>query len=148
MLISFFIAAGLVLALVILRAYSSGEDHARYLAKAELARFQEEAPGEALSKLSEDEFIDYFEWLRKRRFWIYLAGFSGLALPATFFVMSILSFVKLKMDPGPWMWGFIAIFVLVATWTGAAAATLYYYRVRRDASLAHKLEKWERLRKR
>ena len=144
MLVSFFIAAGLVLAVVILRAYSSGEDHARYLAKAELARFQDDMPGEPIAQLSEDDFIRYFEWLRKRRFWIFMAGFVAMAVPATIFVMSVLGFVKLKMDPGPWMWGFLAIFVLVGTWTGSAAATLYLYRVKRDASLMRNLKTWKK----
>lgn len=145
MLISFLIAAGLVLILVILRAYSFGEDTARYLAKAELDRFQTEMPSEEICKLPEDEFINYFEWLRRRRFWLYLVIFAGIVAPATLAVMTILSFVKVNMDPGPWLWGFIAIFVLVLTWTASAAATLYIHKVRRDDSLLRNLPLWNKV---
>jgi hypothetical protein len=145
MLISFFVAVGLVLALVILRAYSFGEDAARYLAKAELDRFKTEMPSEEITNLPEDEFINYFEWLRRRRFWLYLVVFAGIVMPTTLATMIILSFVKVNMDPGPWLWGFIALFALVLTWTASAAATLYIHKVRRDGSLLRNLPLWKKI---
>ena len=142
MMTSFFIAAALLLVLVILRNYSTGEDVGRYVAKAEHLRLTEEEPESPLAKMSEDDFLAYFEWLRRRRFWIYLMIFVGIAAPITWLTMSLLSVLKLFADPGPWMWGFIAVFVLVAGLWISAFGALWLHRTRRDPSLARNLNRW------
>ena len=75
MVVSFLVAVALVLAMVILRAYSFAEDTARSVAKAERERLQDENPDHPVAALDEEAFINYFEWLRRRRFWLYLFGF-------------------------------------------------------------------------
>lgn len=142
MLISFLVAAGLVLMLVILRAYSFAQDTARHLAKAERERLQEENPDHALAALDEEAFIACFEWLRIRRFWLYLGLFMVLASTETLLVMAILAGVHEIFYPGPWMWGFIAIFSLTAGWAVCLWVTLYLYRIRRDAALLKNAKRW------
>jgi hypothetical protein len=142
MLLSFLIAAGIVLLLVVLRAYSYAEDTARHLARAEFDRVETEDSDTPLAGLSEDDFINYFEWLRKRRFWLYFLVFAGISAPSSLVAMAFLSLLKVVRDPGPWLWGFIAIFVLVGVWTASTWATLYIYRTRRDGSLVRNLTKW------
>ena len=115
------------------------------LAKIERERLQEENPGHPIAALDEEAFIACFEWLRRRRFWLYLGFFMVLASIETFLVMAILAGVHEIFYPGPWMWGFIAIFVLTAGWAVCLWATLYLYSVRRDASLLKNLKRWRGL---
>lgn len=142
MLVSFLVAASLVLLLVILRAYSFAEDTARHVAKAERERLQEENPDHAIATLDEEAFVACFEWLRRRRFWQYLGFFVVLASTETFLLMGVLAGVHEIFYPGPWMWGFIAIFLLTAGWAVSLWVTLYLYRLRRDASLLKNAKRW------
>ena len=142
MIVSFLVAVAIVLIMVILRAYSFAEDTARSVAKAERDRLQGEHPDHAIAALDEASFINYFEWLRRRRFWLYLFGFMVLAILETLLVMAILSFVHIVFYPGPWMWGFIAVFVLTAGWSAVVWAVLWQYRRQLDAALLKNLKRW------
>lgn len=142
MLLTFAITAAIVFALVVLRAYSFAEDTARHLARAERERLQDLNPDHPVANLDEDAFIAFFEWLRRRRFWLYLVFFVVVAVPVTFVIMVILSFVHEVIDPGPWMWGFIAIFSLTAGWALSAWITLYLYKIRTDDALLRGVKRW------
>lgn len=142
MIVSFLVAVAIVLAMVILRAYSFAEDTARSVAKAERDRLQGEHPDHAITALDEATFINYFEWLRRRRFWLYLVGFMVLATLETLLVLAILSFVHIVFYPGPWMWGFIAVFVLTAGWSAVVWAVLWLYRRQLDTALLKNLKRW------
>lgn len=142
MVVSFLVAVTIVLAMVILRAYSFAEDTARSVAKAERERLQDENPDHAVAALDEEAFIAYFEWLRRRRFWLYLLGFLVLATLETLLVMAILSFVHIVFYPGPWMWGFIAVFVLTAGWSAVVWGVLWFHRRQLDAAVLKNLKRW------
>lgn len=142
MVVSFLVAVALVLTMVILRAYSFAEDTARSVAKAERERLQDENPDHAVAALDEEAFVAYFEWLRRRRFWLYLLGFLVLATLETLLVMAILSFVHIVFYPGPWMWGFIAVFVLTAGWSAVVWAVLWLHRRQLDAAVLKNLKHW------
>lgn len=142
MLTTFLITAAIVLALVILRAYSFAQDTARHLAKAERERLQDLNPDHPIGDLEEDAFIAFYEWLRRRRFWLYLGLFLIIASTETLVVMAALAALHEIVNPGPWMWGFIAIFVLTAGWALSAWVTLYYYRIRTDAALLGSVKRW------
>lgn len=142
MLGSFLIVALGLLGLVILRAYSIGADQGRSIAKSEQFRLQEETPDAPLAQLPEDDFIAYFEWLRLRRFWLYLVLYFALTVAATGITFVFLNFVDEVIDPGPWVWGFVAIFSLVITWAGTAFATLWLHSTRRAEALESGFAKW------
>lgn len=142
MLISFLVAAGVVLVIIVLRAYSVGEQLSLSIAKSERQRLQDENPGHSIAALNEDEFVAYFEWLRIRRFWLYLALFFVVATAETTLVMAILGFIHDVFYPGPWLWGFIAVFVLTAGWTGCVWATLWLHGRGLDASLLGNVKRW------
>lgn len=142
MLVSFFVAAGVALVIIILRAYSIGEQLSLSVAKSERERLQGENPDHRLASLDEYAFVLYFEWLRIRRFWLYLVFFLIIATVETTLVMAILGFIHEVFYPGPWLWGFIAVFVLTAGWTGCVWATLWLHGKGLDAALLANVKRW------
>lgn len=142
MLISFLVAAGVVLAIIIARAYSIGEQLSLSVAKSERERLQEENSDHAVASLDEHTFVLYFEWLRIRRFWLYLALFFAIATVETTLVLAILGFIHEVFYPGPWLWGFIAVFALTAGWTACVWGTLWLHGRGLDASLLGNLKRW------
>lgn len=142
MLVSFLVAAGIALLIIILRTYSIGEQLAHSVAKSERERLQLENEGHDITALDEDAFVAYFEWLRIRRFWLYLVLFFVVATVETLTALALLGVLHEVYYPGPWLWGFIAVFVLTVGWTACVWLTLWLHGKGLDGALLSSLKRW------
>ncbi len=105
------------------------------LGAAEHMRFQEEEPDSPPAQMSEDDFVELYETLRRTRQTKYFLLFMGLAMVATFFSLAVLGFIKRYAYPGDFIYPFLMVLFLVGGWIGSVAMTIYFYMEQKPKAL-------------
>ncbi|TNE59885.1 MAG: hypothetical protein EP340_01340 [Alphaproteobacteria bacterium] len=134
MLTTFLITALVLAALAITRFYMMGDTAARHQARADYDQIQTQTPEDPLVSVDRDTFLAIHERVRVRRFWQHFAIFVALGLGLNLILASILQLVWRYIDPGFYVWGFIAFFTTIALAVVAFFVTMRLYtRGRLDA---------------
>ncbi len=122
--------------LVVVRIYLLGDTAARSFARAEHQEIAVSEPESVLAKLSVDEYVELFEAMRHRRFWIYFAIFIGMAAGAITVFMALIAALHRFIDPGFYVLGFLTFFGLIAVALVCVAYTLHLYVSKRREAMA------------
>ncbi|TNE39299.1 MAG: hypothetical protein EP347_04975 [Alphaproteobacteria bacterium] len=134
MLTTFLIIAAVLAALTVSRFYMIGDTPARHQARADYDQVKAQNPEDPLVSVDRDTFVAIHETVRVRRFWQHFAIFAGLAIGFNLILFSILQAVWRFVDPGFYVWGFIAFFTTIALAVAAFFITMRLYtRGRLDA---------------
>lgn len=118
------------------------------IARTEHARAKDEHPTHPLAQMSEEDFLELFDFVRRKRILPYMALFAGIGLGGSAVVLTIFSMIYVNFYPGPWVWGLMTLFGITAWWAASVGLTLLVYMRQRFAALekAQKSAEWRAFR--